>query len=329
MINTHRIMIVLSSLLLAGLACARSGIPTALPTTRPAAATSAPSPVNPGTPTPAPLAMLPGVNPGLSKHVLSYGGLQRDYLLYVPASADLGKPQALVFALHGGTGNANNFMQTSGLNAVADQRGFLVIYPNGSGRLGIDKLLTWNAGTCCGYAQQENIDDVGFVRSLLASLRSQVSIDPRRIYATGFSNGAILAQRLACQAADIFAAVAPVSGTLNFSPCAPSQPISLIEFHGTADPNILYTGGYGPDSIARVNFSSVADTLKFWSGFDGCDAPARSTPLDSIQLDTWSGCAGGVSVQLYSIVGGKHAWPVSPLAAAQVMWDFFAAHPKP
>ena len=329
--TNHRLLTVFSVLLLAMLACARGSTPTAAPapTIPPATRSFTPSPGNHSTRTPAPLAMLPGVNPGLSRHALSFGGIQRDYLLYVPASADLGKPAPLVFAFHGGTGNAENFMQTSGLNAVADQHGFLVVYPNGTGRLGIDKLLTWNGGTCCGYAQTENIDDVGFVRSLLASLRSLVSIDPRRIYASGFSNGAILAQRLACEATDIFAAVAPVSGTLNFGPCTPDQPISLIEFHGTADPNILYTGGYGPESIVRVNFSAVADTLKFWSNFDGCGAPSRSAPMQTIQLDTWTGCSGGVSVELYTLEGGKHAWPVSPLAASQVIWEFFAAHPKP
>ena len=328
MTNTHRLFTAFCVLFLAMLACSRATVPPT-ETSRPVKKTTpAAWPSGSGTPSPAPLAVLPMLNHGQSLRSLSYGGIQRDYILYVPDSTDFGKPVPLVFALHGGTGNAENFIETSGLNEVADQQGFIVVYPNGTGRLGIDKLLTWNGGTCCGYAQLENIDDVGFVRSIVTKLSSLVTIDRQRIYATGFSNGAILAQRLGCEAADLFAAIAPVSGTLNFSPCNPSQPISVIEFHGTADPNILYTGGYGPESLSHVKFASVPDTLKFWSSFDGCGSPSQTSPAASIQLDTWSGCKGGSALELYTLVDGVHAWPRSPLSAAQVIWDFFAAHSR-
>lgn len=277
---------------------------------------------------------------GESTRTLTHAARERSYLLYVPPSVDWNQPLPLVLVFHGGTGNAKNAAQMTGFNALADQHGFLVVYPNGTGRLSDDKLLTWNGGGCCGYAQQENVDDVGFVRAIVTSLQTQVSLDPRRIYATGFSNGAILSQRLACEAADLFAAVAPVSGTLNFAPCQPSQPVSVIEFHGTADQHILYEGGFGPESLVQVNFASVRDSLGFWVGADGCNSQATSTTSGDIQHETWGDCARSTAVELYTVLGGGHAWPggrggwagsdepTQTISAAQLIWKFFAAHPK-
>jgi polyhydroxybutyrate depolymerase len=284
--------------------------------------------------------MPPHLPAGESTQTLMHANRERSYRLYVPASVDWSQPVPLVLVFHGGTGNAQNAAQMTGFNALADQHGFLVVYPNGTGRLSADKLLTWNGGGCCGYAQQENIDDVGFVRALVASLQTQAHLDPRRIYATGFSNGAILSQRLACEAADVFAAVAPVSGTLNFAPCQPSQPVSVIEFHGTADQHIPYAGGFGPESLVQVDFASVRDSLGFWAGADDCNAQATSTTSGDIQHESWGGCAQSTAVELYTVLGGGHAWPgglggwagsdqpTQTISAAQLIWDFFAAHPK-
>jgi len=160
-------------------------------------------------------------------------------------------------------------MRTSGFNTLADEKDFIVAYPNGTGRFG-DKLLTWNGGTCCAYAVDHQIDDVGFIRALITELESKYKIDPKRIYATGLSNGAIFSFRLACDASDIFAAIAPVSGTLNYAQCNPSQPVSVIEFHGTEDTHIKYDGGAGPDSLVDVPFASVKDSVSFWLNVDQC-----------------------------------------------------------
>ena len=282
----------------------------------------------------------PHLPTGESTQTLTHAARERSYLLYVPANVDWSQPVPLVLVFHGGTGNAKNAAQMTEFNTLADQHGFLVVYPNGTGRLSDEKLLTWNGGGCCGYAQQENVDDVGFVRALVANLQTRVDLDPRRIYATGFSNGAILSQRLACEAAGLFAAVAPVSGTLNFAPCQPSQPVSVIEFHGTADQHILYEGGFGPESLIQVNFASVRDSIGFWAGADGCNAQATSTTADDIQHETWGGCARSTAVELYTVLGGGHAWPgghggwtgsdepTQTISAAQLIWEFFDAHPK-
>jgi len=277
---------------------------------------------------------------GQSTRSLTFGGRQRSYILYIPTSANPGQPAALVFVLHGGTGNAESAMRMSGFNQTADRNGFIVVYPDGTGRLSDTKLLTWNGGDCCGYAQEQNVDDVGFMRAIVTDLQARLNIDPQRIYAAGMSNGAILAQRLACEAADIFAAVAPVAGTLNFTPCTPSRPVSVIEFHGTADQHIPYDGGYGPKSLVNVNFTSVPATLGYWVGFDRCGSQPQTETFSDIRHDTWSGCAGSASVELYTVIGGGHAWPgglggladadtpTMTISATQLIWEFFAAHPR-
>ena len=276
---------------------------------------------------------------GQSARTLTHDGRDRSYVLYLPASVDATRPVPLVFVFHGGTGNAESAIRMSGFNAVADQNGFVAVYPNGTGRLGADVLLTWNGGDCCGSAQEKNVDDVGFVRAVVSDLRAHLNVDPKRIYATGMSNGAMLSQRLACEAADVFAAVAPVSGTLNFSPCRPSRPISIIEFHGTADQHVPYDGGYGPKSLVHVDFASVRASISFWTAFDGCAAQPQSRSFRDIRHETWTGCAGGTSVELYTIVGGGHAWPggaggpagsddpTATISASQLVWTFFASHP--
>jgi polyhydroxybutyrate depolymerase len=278
---------------------------------------------------------------GETTHTLTFGNLQRSYILYTPQNFDASKPASVVFVFHGGGGNAENAIRMSNFNKVADENGFLVVYPNGTGQLG-DSLLTWNAGTCCGFAQRNQIDDIGFVRAILADLQSAISIDLKRVYATGMSNGAMMSHRLACEAADIFAAVAPVSGTLNFSPCQPSARVSVIMFHGTADEHVPYNGGVGDQSLSQVDYVSVQDSVNFWVNFDQCQPEAQVNAFEDVQHQVWSGCADSSSVELYTILGGKHAWPGSDgpgwvggdepthsISATQLIWDFFVSHPKP
>jgi len=274
-------------------------------------------------------------------HTLTIGGLQRSYILHLPVPFDDSHPLPLVFDFHGGLGNAESQLRTSGFNALADEKTFIVVYPNGSGLLG-DKLLTWNGGTCCGYADKHDIDDVGFIRALLADIESSYKVDPKRIYATGLSNGGIFSYRLACDASDIFAAIGPVSGTMNVSPCEPIEPVSVIHFHGTADEHVPYNGGFGDKSLTDVPFTSVTDSINFWLKFDRCAVIPETEKFSDIQHDVYSKCANGTAVELYTILDGKHAWPGSSgpawpggdqptqsISATEIMWDFFTAHPKP
>ena len=282
-------------------------------------------------PTPSPDAM----------HTLTFDGLQRSYILHLPTLFDNSHPLPIVFDFHGGGGNAQSQMRTSGFNTLADEKTFIVVYPNGSGVLE-DKILTWNGGTCCGYSVKHNIDDVGFIRALLAVIESSYKIDPKRIYATGLSNGGIFSYRLACEASDLFAAIGPVSGTLNISPCNPQVPVSIIHFHGTDDEHLPYAGGVGDKSLAGVPFMSVKDSINFWINYDKCAITPQTNKFEDIQHDVYSSCSNGTSVELYTIIGGKHAWPGSNgpawpggdqptqnISATQLMWEFFTEHPKP
>jgi polyhydroxybutyrate depolymerase len=290
------------------------------------------------TPTGSPPSALPA---GEISRTIIHDGRERSYIIYVPVSLNWSQPPALVFVFHGGTGNAQNAIHMTGFHQIADQNGFLVVYPNGTGRLSDDKLLTWNAGNCCGYAYEEKVDDVGFVRAIVTDLETVIKIDPKRIYATGMSNGALLSHRLGCEASDLFAGIAPVAGTLNTFPCKPSYPISVIMFHGTEDQHILYNGGAGPQSRLSVDFTSVQDSVEFWTAFNNCAEP-QSTTFDEIQHQIWTDCANFTAVELYTIIGGGHAWPggrssgrpdadqpTLTISASELIWEFFITHPKP
>lgn len=263
-------------------------------------------------PSPATVTILPPAverpSSGETEHNLTHDGRERSYLLYVPTSVDWDKPVPLILVFHGGTGNGKSARVMSGFNEVADRHGFIVAYPDGTGRLSDDIILTWNGGECCGYAQKNNVDDVGFARAVVADVQSQMNIDSKRIYATGMSNGGILSQRLACEASDLFAAIAPVAGTLNFPNCDPSEPLSVIEFHGTADLHLPYAGGVGAESLAGVDFASVTESIQFWVAANNCEIEPQSESFADIQHETWN-CAGNVNVELYAVIGGGHAWP--------------------
>jgi polyhydroxybutyrate depolymerase len=270
---------------------------------------------------------------------LNSGGRDRTYMLHVPASYRASKPTPLLIALHGGGGNAGHMRRISGLDALSDAKGFIAVFPNGTG-VSSRALLTWNAGRCCAYAMDNNVDDIGFLRDLIAALRKQYSVDPKRIYVTGFSNGGMLAHRVACEMPDVVAAVAPVSGSLEADPCEPNAPVSVIIFHGTADNNVPYDGGVGKKALVRLSKKPVSYAVSFWAGRDGCKAAPEKKDYADYIYEKRGGCASGTEVALYTIKGGGHAWPggtrvlmaedapSSSVNASKIIWDFFAAHPK-
>ncbi len=184
------------------------------------------------------------------------------------------------------------------------------------------------------------MDDVGFTRALIDELAKSINIDPRRVYATGFSNGAIMVYRLGCELSDRLAAIAPVSATQildDQSVCRPSRNVPVIHFHGTADRLNPYDGG---TTAAGFKFVSVKEAMTFWSAKNACPAPQR-TESGTIQHDIYAPCANKSAVELYTIVGGEHAWPggeavtlqigkpTTEIYASPLMWEFFTAHPMP
>ncbi|OLF13632.1 extracellular catalytic domain type 1 short-chain-length polyhydroxyalkanoate depolymerase [Actinophytocola xanthii] len=241
------------------------------------------------------------------EHMLTVDGRERGYLLHVPPGAEGRLPVLLV--LHGGGGNARQVAGQTGLSDLADEAGFLVVYPNGSGRT---SLLTWNAGACCGYAQRQGIDDVAFLSALLDEVLADQLADPERVFVTGMSNGAMMSYRLACELSDRITGIAPVAGALNVTPCRPTRPVSVLAVHGTADELVPYDGGPpaqpAPGNESWVN-ASVADSVGFWVDHDGCRRPATERTEGAVTTATYAGCAEGSEVVLHTVAGGGHAWP--------------------
>lgn len=242
--------------------------------------------------------------------------------------------------LHGDAGNPRSLQRISEMDRVADRHGFFVVYPEGSGWLGWPPR-SWNAGNCCGYARNAGVDDVAFLRALIAQLLRTHPIDPARVYAAGISNGGMMAHRLACELSDRLAAIAVVSGTLAVERCSPSRPLPLLMIHGTADRYVPYEGGRGALAKDQRTDRAVADVASWWAARNGCDPAPRHEERGRIRQQAYEGCAEAADVLLYTLQGGGHAWPgglrgwrfgktpATELPASEVIWEFFSRHQLP
>lgn len=272
---------------------------------------------------------------GQSSETVEVGGLTRTFHVYLPPSLPLSAPVPLVVFLHGGYGSGTQAERSYGWDAEADRQGFVVVYPDG-----LDHA--WNAGGgCCGKPAAEHVDDVAFVSDVVTTLERKLPIDPRRVYATGISNGGIMSYELACDTT-IFAAIGPDSATLLGSCPSPAR-ISVIHVHGTADTRIPYEGGEGSGS-AHIDGPSVPSVVAGWEKVDGCGTPAVTTS-GSVTTSVAS-CPEGRAVELITIAGAGHQWPggvskpvlqrllqldppSTAIDATSTIWTFFAAHPMP
>ncbi len=294
------------------------------------------------------LAAAPFLGAAEKTHSLAYKGLERTFRVFVPDGppAPAGAPGALrpvVLALHGGASDGLTMSRFCGLDEEAASAGFIVVYPDGTGRL--PRVLTWNSGACCGYAQTQGIDDVGFLREVVAFVVKTYGGDPARVYATGMSNGAMMAYRMAAEAPDLIAAVAAVSGTLEVDPALVRTPKPVLHFHGTADEFVPWNGGRGPKTSTVGPHRSVAETIAAWVRVNGADPEPVSTVLPDRAKDgtevikhVYAARTGGFEVVLYEIKDGGHAWPgrvrserllgkaTMNIDANKIMWEFFSRH---
>jgi polyhydroxybutyrate depolymerase len=272
-------------------------------------------------------------------HTITVDQTERRYALHVPRNVK--EPAALVIVMHGGGGSAKSAIAQTGFDAEADKRGFITAYPEGTARLN-GRFHTWNAGACCGVAVERGMDDVGFIRAMVTEIAAAYPLDPRRIYATGLSNGGMMAYRLGCEASDLVAAIAPVSAVIVVAPCEPRFPVSVLHIHGTADQNVPIAGGVGAKSIIQYPYPPVERSIAFWAAWDDCGKdPIVSSPAPHVTLRSYPRCALGIAVDYYVIDGGSHAWPggkrlakfldepSQAIAATPLIWQFFATHPKP
>ena len=270
--------------------------------------------------------------------VLRVGQTERSYIVHVPPGITQGKPFPVVLNFHGGGGNAALQIKRSLMDDVADRSQFLLIYPEGTPGT-LPGLRTWNAGSCCGRAARERVDDVAFVRALMVDAAERWLIDPNRIYATGMSNGGMMAYRLACELSDKIAAIAVVSATLEVQPCTPSRPISVMSIHGTADDSVPFDGGASKNRWANGQiFNSVPASIAFWKGHDACPEEERITyQRGRVTCRNCGPCQGNTDVTLCVVEGGGHAWPGgtppnrrevtdSDFNASEEIWRFLTRH---
>ncbi len=269
------------------------------------------------------------------KRILSRGR-ERQYDLFIPSSSTPGRPAPLVFNFHGFTANPESQDWLSGMSGMAEEAGFILATPKGWGN---EEFLGWNAGSCCGQAVLENVDDVGFTSDMIDRISAEYCVDPSRIYAAGISNGAFMSYRLACELADRIAAVAAVAGVTVVNSCRPSRPVPVISFHGTSDLLVWYNGGL---------YESAPRTMARWSMRNGCSREVETVyQKGNVRCHIYKDCRDGAAVELCTIQGGGHNWPggmdmssIPPytglegtmtrdINATRAIWEFFQKHPMP
>jgi polyhydroxybutyrate depolymerase len=274
---------------------------------------------------------------GRSTQTMTVDGTQRTVHLYRPPGLTGEVP--LVVMLHGGYGNGVQAETSYHWDPEADAGHFLLALPDGIG-------ASWNAGgNCCGKAQATDVNDVAFLTQMVTRLRGEISIDPDRVYIAGVSNGGIMAYRMACETS-VFAAVGADSATM-LVPCLDAAPTSVLHIHGTADPIIPYDGGtgeaYNPLTRRSITTPPILTVNAAWRANDHCAAPAITSK--GVLTTSVASCPNGKAVELITIAGAGHGWPggdknpkeeaffhtgapSTALNATQVIWQFFAAHPK-
>jgi polyhydroxybutyrate depolymerase len=286
------------------------------------------------------------VSPGDYLRVMFFDMRIRSYRIHIPSSYDGSKPVPLVLVLHGFPDNAHD-IQSIGMNAEADKGGFIAVYPNGytySLQMALWNLIhfgTWGFFYNCWNFS--NVDDVGFIRTLIEKLQTTLDINSSRIYITGLSGGAFMTYRLGAELSDTVAAIAPVCGSIGgiwtdnsghnlplYVIPKPEHPLPVIIFHGMNDTVVPYNGGW---------VLSVNDSVSFWVNVDHCNPIPQINVSKSgnIIRKTYSNGSLGTEVVLYTVVDGHHGWFGAPdlpykypceISATDLIWDFFAAHPK-
>jgi len=265
-------------------------------------------------------------------------GATRRYLLYVPKTYDRSRPTSLVISIHPAATWPAFEMNISGWNDLAEQFGFIVVYPAGTGAFfgGLSRgQHIWPAGpSTLGR-------DVRFISDLIDKLEADYRIDPDRIYANGMSNGGGMAFLLSCRLSERIAASGVVAGAEPQSwLCGNSKPVPMVAFHGTADKFAPYLGGKSP--IAPERFANIPDWTARVAQRNHCQGDPTDIPISPrVRRLAYTNCTGNAEVMLYTIEGGGHTWPggrplpewiagrtTEEINATKVMWDFFVRHPR-
>ncbi len=236
------------------------------------------------------------------------GGVPRTYLAYIPAGYR-GAAMGMVVAFHGSGGTSADMALASGLSLQAEPANYVAVYPQGLGE-------TWNTGgDNRAFLERSTADDIAFTAAVMAEVRRAVAVDDKRIYAAGFSKGAMFAYYVTCKMPGVFAAVAAVSGPMLTQPCTPSADASVLHIHGTVDQNVPFAGGRGAFTDPRNSWPRSIDGLKSWAARDYCDAAPTPAPAPA-EAPAWfcsafANCRGSTAVTWCLIAGGGHEWPAA------------------
>lgn len=252
---------------------------------------------------------------GSSTQTIVSGGIERSYLLYVP-DGYAGRALPLVLNFHGSGGVPQNQVATSGFDALADREGFAVAYPAGMFANTVSER-SWNANV------EPGVDDVQFARDVIDDVSAKLRVDASRIYATGFSGGARMTSRLACELADRLAAAAPVAGLQYPDGCTPVRAVPIVAFHGKAD----RVNQYERTADSRPYWHMGVETaLEKWRAADGCAGKAEVSEVSAeVELRVWPSCNNGAELRIYVDADDDHVWPQG---ASERIWEFFRHHSR-
>ena len=283
---------------------------------------------------------------GSASHAITVGAVPRTYTLHVPPRTLRGTgttvlPYPLVIVLHGSSSDGKTIQTESGMDVVADSALFLTAYPDGTGGRFNVLAPDWNAGTCCGGAYRDGIDDLAFINSLITHISQHVAVDTKRIYVAGFSAGALMAYYAGCRLSLTVAAVASVEGSLADDNCRPSKAVSLWAVHGTDDDQVDFNEPSATPLITAVPAIARAlpPSVQYWATLQKCTGGSTKAVAAAVSLTTLTGCANAAGIEFNRIFGGTHGWPggtvepgsvrpMSDLRASLEMWKFFAKHTR-
>lgn len=272
---------------------------------------------------------------------LNVDGVKRSYYFHFPKSYDETKRTPVVVALHGAGTNGKLMERFTGMTQCAEQHGFIVVYPNGTG-VG-DLLLTWNAGFFPA-ANGKRPDDIKYLNAVLDDLATVANVDKKRIYVCGLSNGGMMAFRAAAEMSHRFAAMADVAGAIVVDSWQPQNPMPVLHIHGTKDPLVPYQGG-GKKGAEFLRFPSVDEAVLMCCKANGCEPTPKVTELPKskdkykVTKHDFGKGKSGAEVVLYVVENGGHTWPgraaptllgpsTNNIIANELMWDFFRRYTR-
>lgn len=280
------------------------------------------------------------LGPGDHTRKLTVDGRERSYLVHIPKTYDSKKPTPVILTLHGLAMDGSMMVWFSGLNKKSEDSGFIVVYPSGTG---LGPFCSWNSGGFTGKMAEGKADDVAFIGRLLDDLTTVVTVDEKRVYACGMSNGGMMCYRLAAELSDRIAAIAPVAGTVAIEESKPKRPVSVMHFHGAKDNIVPFEIKKGK-SPSFIKLKGVEESIQTWVKLNGCEETPKTDVVSQkgdemkVTRKTYGGGKDGAEVVLIEIEGGGHTWPgqkapisligksTLDISANDLMWEFFQKH---